>query len=387
MSQVSHRGLALVLSLLLAAPQALTLVAEATPQTATITVNCADAMPAMDALRAALDDDAAAADLLAKLKDAMRQGRTIGPEELDPLVEDVMAGLESATDQAEQAVIRTGNRIEALKLNRRAGRTWPEHTRSVRNAANQLRSDMRRVPRSGKPMRFVNGRAVSKSRGFGVDPQARASLAGRPSAATEPFNQMFRSANGFWTAVKDTVDAAQQEGLASALGQEEPFLNLSAQASRLGENVEMLGMARGLAGVGSMPVADDPVGQHLTNARDAFDKLEGAVRGACAQQTTQSREQPQQSSDPQVGSEQSNSAGGANWGLLGGVLGGAIGGGLLLGDALKPKEADSKQCGAKPAFTSTPPSSSQIAAYRSWCQCLGYRTSGTASNGDYTCLN
>jgi hypothetical protein len=375
-----------VLSLLLVTPQAFTFTAAASAQTVTITVSCSDALPAMDALRSALDDDAAAAELLAKLKEAARQGRTIGAEDLDRLTEDVMAGLESGVDQAEQAVVRTGNRIEKLNLSRRQGRMWPEHTKSVRAAANQLRQNLRRVPRSGKPMRFVNGRrAVSESRGFEVSPQARASQSARPTAATEPFNRMFQSANGFWTAVKDSVDSAKQAGLDAALGNEEPFMNLLAQVPRLGENVEMLSAARGLAGVGFQSADEDVVERNFNQAREALDRLERTVRGACAQQTTESRQQQQQPTESNASPGQA-SGGGPNYSSLVYWLGGAVGGGLLLGELVKPKDADTKQCGPKPPF-SIPPSSAQISAYRSWCQCLGYRTSGTASNGDYTCLN
>jgi hypothetical protein len=63
------------------------------------------------------------------------------------------------------------------------------------------------------------------------------------------------------------------------------------------------------------------------------------------------------------------------------AAGGSIVGALALAKALSPQDdAGTKQCGAKPAF-SIPPSSSQLAAMTSWCQCQGFRTAGTVGDG------
>jgi hypothetical protein len=391
-SQLCRRGVVLVVSLMLTAPQVLTLTAAALDQTVTVVVNCADAVPAMDALRAALDDDAAAADLLAKLKEAAKSGRAIDPEELDRLAEDVLAGLESGVDQTEQAVVRTAGRIDKLNLNRREGRRWPEHTKSIRAAANQLRQDLRRVPRSGKPMRFVNGRrSVSESRGFALSPQARASETARPTAATQPFNRVFQSATGFWNAVKDSVESAHQDGLDAALADEEPLLNLLAQVPRLGENLDMIAAARVLAGVGFETTDGTAIEQKFAEARLALDRLERTVRAACAQQTTQNRESAGQTSEPRASSGSMKEGNPATEYIWWGV---GVGGGLyaakLWEDSLQGDSGGSSggSCGPRPSITppagQSRPTDQQLANLRSWCSCQGLGF-GNGPNG-FGCL-
>jgi hypothetical protein len=292
-----------------------------------------------------------------------------------------MTGLESAAGQVDQAIYRSGNRIEALNLGRPQRQIWNEHTRSVQNAANRFRSDVRRVPRSGAPMRFVNGRAVRTPAGQQPSQNARPSTSPRPTAATEAFNQMFRSATGYWTAVDEMMNAAREGGVANALAGQEPFMNLQAQAPRIAENVQMLGMARSVAGAGLGSIDTAALDRRLEEAGNALAALEREFSAPCAQQNAGAGITNPTPTPP----AETGGGGGSNAVYY--ALGAAIGGGLILGTVLKPKEGEGKSCGPKPVFTSFPPSSSQLSAYRSWCQCLGYRTSGTASNGDFTCLN
>jgi hypothetical protein len=89
--------------------------------------------------------------------------------------------------------------------------------------------------------------------------------------------------------------------------------------------------------------------------------------------------------DKGIGPPKKGHGAGAAVAVLGAIAAGGVGL-AVAANSLKTAEEDAS-CGAKPVWASMPPTSSEIAQYRSWCVCLGYRTSGTASNGDYTCLN
>lgn len=346
-----------------------------TPRVGAQSSSCSVTVSHVQQLRIDFIADQATADQIDKLIRG-QQPPTVG--QLNDLINDLARSLQAGAQHTEDYMAQVGNRISALKLPRQ-GRIWPEHTKSVREAGRQLRSDVARLSGTDRAYTYVNGKASSAR---GVDAKtARVSASTRSSAATEPFNKMMQSANGFWKAAEATTAAANQSGLSTALAGEDSFQQLATESLRIGENVDMLKAVQGLdAGTTqALNAVTSAMQGHLSGAKDMLAKVEQLAAAACPQQMQ--NQQNANSSQTPRGISNSGAGGGGHGGAIAAavVLPAAAVGGYLVYDKYK--------CGTAPDLSALTPSN--VAACRSsvktaldkiiaFCDCA---TSGSECSG------